>query len=178
MTSPLITDINIGDIYISKTPGLCPRLIGLSVEEEKDESPFQFLGFLGSRAFSPENQPYWTKQGAIDNLNQNNFYLAGNINDKVNKSLDLASKQMHEKWVKGEIAAKVEEIKPEPNIPKLDIPDGYKLLTSKDIITKGAKYKFKNFNGWYVVLNSVGKTVEWGKNQFGKDIVFIAPIED
>lgn len=170
-----------GDIYISKTPGNCPRLIGMS----GNKKPFQFLGFLGLRAFCPKNkaqllQHNWTKQDAIDNLNENDFYLAGNINDKVNKSLDLASKQMNEKWANEKLAAKIEEIKPEPNVPKLDIPDGYKLLGLNDIVPHNAKYLWSKWHigDWCKVVNSIGKTVKWGKEQWGDDIEYIIPIKD
>ena len=173
MTSPLITDINIGDIYVSKKVDLIPRLIGGTISDK----PYQFLGYLGLRAFMPNNKINWTRQEAINNLNENDFYFAGNINDKVNKSLDLATDQMQNKW-KNQVEAKAEKIKPNFKAHKLDIPDGYKLLGDKDIIPKNAKYKFKNYKAWLVVLCSAGKTVEWGKERFGNDIQYIAPMND
>lgn len=174
MTSPLITQIKIGDIYISKRQDYSPRLIGGG----GDIKPFQFLGLNGLKPFNPKGQFNWAEQEAINNLNENDFYLAGNVKDKTIKSLDLARSQMNGQWLKEKLAAKVEKIKPEPAIPKLDIPDGYKLLKDNDIVPINGKYRFFNTDAWGHSISTVGKTVGWGKKQFGDRIEYISPIED
>lgn len=88
-----ITDIKVGDVFDS-TKGCSRVVIGQAnyhydYSESRDYR-YLMLGFIGLSPFSNRGDTgdkahysVFTKQGVVDNLNENGYFYVGNVNSQV-----------------------------------------------------------------------------------------------